>query len=108
MTDAVRQAIADFRDDLARARADLEATVWGIIGTGRDGLLVDGDGDPDDILVDGHDSVSLLDRGALVDLLAHLADAPEKTAAAFANFDWTTSRALKTLQQALARETAGG
>ena len=94
MTDTAR-AIIDFKDDLARARGDLEAAVGNVV-----------DIDPDEILIEEPDGVIHINRTAF-DLLDRLAEAPEAVTTAFKEFDWQVSRALRTLQQALVRETAG-
>ena len=100
MTDIARQAIADFRDDLARARDDLEAAIADII---------DADFDADDLLVKESSGVATrVNKEALIGLLDRLSDAPEAMTTAFEEFDWQTRKALQTLQQALTRKTVEG
>jgi hypothetical protein len=91
VTDIVRQAIADFRDDLARAHDVLETAIENVV-----------DIDPDDILkeLDGVFHINV----TAFDLLDRLAEAPEAVTTAFREFDWQVSRALTTLQQAFVRE----
>jgi hypothetical protein len=95
VTDIARLgAIADFRDDLARARGDLEAAIADIVS----------DVDVDEILWKEPDGVIRVSKTLLNNLLERLADAPESVTGA----DWQTRKALQTLQQALTRETVEG
>jgi hypothetical protein len=99
VTDIARLgAIADFRDDLARARGDLEAAIADIVS----------DVDIDEILWKEPDGVIRVSKTLLNNLLERLADAPESVTGAFDEFDWQTRKALQTLQQALTRETVEG
>jgi hypothetical protein len=93
------KALATFKDDLEAARADLEAAIADIIN----------DVDVNDTLAKKSDSsVVFINKAQLSDLLNRLVDAPEEIAVAFENYDWAIRRALRALQQALARETAEG
>jgi hypothetical protein len=99
VTDIARRAIADFRDDLARARDDLEAIAD----------IIDADFDADDLLVKESSGVATrVNKEALIGLLDRLSDAPEAMTTAFEEFDWQTRKALQTLQQALTRKTVEG
>ena len=92
-------ALADFEDDLERARDILASAIESAAeGLGDFDYLFPDPEEPKDA-----DWVSLY-RRAIKALQELHDDASEAIATAFASFDWETKRALRAFRQALVRE----
>jgi hypothetical protein len=90
MSDALKGALRELREDLTRCRRDLEDEIASIVGV-----------DEDDILTNEDDGSISVDGAALKDLLERLDYASGEADDAFTKFDQDCDRAWRRFRQAL-------
>jgi hypothetical protein len=99
MTDALKAAIRELREDLDRLHEDLENEVSGIVG--HDEYI------EDEILTEEDGKVSV-DVAELKSLFERLDDASQDADAAFKTFDREAERVWRRFKQALAQHAETG
>lgn len=99
MTDSLKAALRDLREDLERLRYDLEAAIDNIVGVYE---YV-----KDDIITKNDDGSITVDVAELKVLLESLDDAADAAAAAFRKFDQEVDRVRRRFKLALVSDEMG-